>query len=462
MRILKLVCILILSHSHGSLHGQDTLSLQQYFQLVKHHHPLSIQAGLIATRGDLALSRARGAFDPVIKSRYQRKNFKDQEYYEIWDSHLEIPTFLNVNFKAGFEQAEGVFLNPERNLPDDGLYYAGISLPLGQGLIHNPRNIALRKSKLEKEDLQWQANLALSNLLLDANNAYWRWYEAYYKLAIIQANLSLIEERFEGIREAVFAGENAAIDSVEALIQVQEWSNRQQNGEVNYRNNLLMLTNFLWADQLDVDFIPIGGPQIALMGLDHYQEQALNNLPQWKMLQLEQAKLHLDKQLSAEQLKPVVNLNYNLLLSSENENAASNFTNDYKGGLELEFPLFLRKERASLKQAKIKLQENQLRQTDLLREVENDIIQHHQRLVVLSQMIENQQQMILNYQRMLTGERIKFSNGESSIFLINSRENQKLTAELRLIELKAEYGRLKALLQWSSGTLVGPGRATDL
>ncbi|SKB43054.1 hypothetical protein [Dyadobacter psychrophilus] len=44
-----------------------------------------------------------------------------------------------------------------------------------------------------------------------------------------------------------------------------------------------------------------------------------------------------------------------------------------------------------------------------------------------------------NYQQLVKAEKMRFSNGESSLFLINSRENKALEARQKLIDLKAKY-----------------------
>ena len=42
---------------------------------------------------------------------------------------------------------------------------------------------------------------------------------------------------------------------------------------------------------------------------------------------------------------------------------------------------------------------------------------------------QNNESLIENYKRLLKAEEIKFSNGESSLFLINSRENKLLETQ---------------------------------
>jgi hypothetical protein len=43
--------------------------------------------------------------------------------------------------------------------------------------------------------------------------------------------------------------------------------------------------------------------------------------------------------------------------------------------------------------------------------------------------------------RMLEAEKLKFDNGESSIFLINARENKWLESELKRIEIMNKYNK---------------------
>jgi hypothetical protein len=50
-----------------------------------------------------------------------KKQFKDTEYYSILNSSFKIPTWYGIEIKAGFEQNEGYYLNPENTVPNAGL-----------------------------------------------------------------------------------------------------------------------------------------------------------------------------------------------------------------------------------------------------------------------------------------------------------------------------------------------------
>ncbi len=58
-----------------------------------------------------------------------------------------------------------------------------------------------------------------------------------------------------------------------------------------------------------------------------------------------------------------------------------------------------------------------------------------------------------NYQKLVRAEETLLENGESTLFLINSRENKALEAQEKLIEIKTKYFKSIYALQWSAGLL---------
>jgi outer membrane protein TolC len=62
-----------------------------------------------------------------------------------------------------------------------------------------------------------------------------------------------------------------------------------------------------------------------------------------------------------------------------------------------------------------------------------------------------QQDMVNNYEQLRNGEIQKFEAGESSIFLINSRESKLIEAQAKLIDLQGKYEKEKATLLWAAG-----------
>ncbi len=138
--------------------------------------------------------------------------------------------------------------------------------------------------------------------------------------------------------------------------------------------------------------------------------------------------------------------------TAENSAAPTWYRNDYKAGVEFFFPLFLRKERAKLAQTRVKLEQNVLDRSFLFRTIENDINTAYNTLYNLDRVIEMQENMVENYERLLAGEQRKFDFGESSIFLINTRETELLDARIKLLKLRTDYEKARLTLQYAAGT----------
>ena len=76
-----------------------------------------------------------------------------------------------------------------------------------------------------------------------------------------------------------------------------------------------------------------------------------------------------------------------------------------------------------------------------------------------NELLATQTQVILfqgnveNQQKLLKAEETKFSIGESSMFLVNTRETKLLESQQNLAELKAKFFKSILAIQWASGQI---------
>lgn len=455
MRKYWLILILPFCYESQAQSLDSVLTVDEFYQLVFANHPLAKQAELIRERGERELSLSRGYFDPKLVSNYSVKEFDNKTYYDLWDSYVQLPTALNLDFKVGFERNAGYYLNPQNTVPGSGLYYAGVSVPIGNGLFVNERTYALRQGKLTKEQLENEASVVLNNLLLDANFTYWYWNASFQKVLLFGEARDLALIRFNGLRESVLAGDKAPIDSVESLIQVQQFQNEFAKSQAEFISYGLALQNMLWGDSTLTEVTPSTQFELNRQELTFYEEFALDNHPDLVALNIKSAQLNVDRRYYAEQLKPNLNLNYNFLMAGQDtpQSQQGFQTNNYKAGINFSMPLLLRKERSKLGISKLKISENDLK-TDLKnREVLNKVRASFNQVSTYLSIITQQRAAVENYERMLEGERSKFENGESSVFLVNSRENKLVEARLKLIDMEATYRTYIGQLFWASGYL---------
>ncbi|MCB0641868.1 MAG: TolC family protein, partial [Phaeodactylibacter sp.] len=128
----------------GPAVGQGVLDEDKYFELVLQNHPKSLQSALYNEQADFALRAAKGAFDPVLAADWATKQFDGKQYYSIGNSGLKVPTRFVLAFQAGFLWSDGVYLNPQRTLPDAGQALLGAELPLLNGLFTDAKRTDLR------------------------------------------------------------------------------------------------------------------------------------------------------------------------------------------------------------------------------------------------------------------------------------------------------------------------------
>jgi outer membrane protein TolC len=116
-------------------------------------------------------------------------------------------------------------------------------------------------------------------------------------------------------------------------------------------------------------------------------------------------------------------------------------------------PLFLREERGKLQLTKAKQQANSLELVQTAREVENNLLAAYNEWQSLEEQIRFQEQMVANANTLRNGEVTRFQNGESSLFLVNSREMKLVEAQVKLYSLITKYAKAKTLLYWSAGQI---------
>lgn len=452
-----LTCFLLFIGILVQAQVQDSVVLRfnEYLGYVKKYHPIAKQAELTLGIGQANLMKARGGFDPKIEVDYDRKEFKGSDYYDRLNAAFKIPTWYGIELKGTFEQNDGDFLNPAESVPSDGLYSAGVSMSLGQGFWTNDRMATLKQAKLFREQTKVDRDILVNQILYDAALAYFDWLRAFNETAIYQNFLTNADTRFEGIKSRAAAGDIAAIDTVEAKIARQTRALSLEQAKVKLMKRSLTLSNFLWMNdnvpvEIQSNVIPdvdIGGEIDATLEIlgRPLDEFTIENHPKLLSLGYKIDGLRVEKNLKANKLLPKIDLEYNFLTETP-ELINSLQTQEYKGGLSFSMPLFLRKERGDLKLAKFKLRDAKFELDNAEIELKNKIVALYRELESFETQNVLIDDIVANYNTMLNAEERKFSFGESSLFLINSRESKLIDAELKQIEVENKFYATKAKL----------------
>ncbi|MFT5512808.1 MAG: outer membrane protein TolC [Bacteroidia bacterium] len=448
--------------------GQATVrqfSQEQLLWFVKNYHPISIQAELTIKRGESTVRQARGGFDPYLSGRFDQKQFDDKNYYSLLQGGLKIPTWYGVSVKSGYDQNSGILLNPENDVPNGGLWYGGIELTLGKGLFIDNRRAALKQAKIFSESTYSEQQMIMNDLYFDAVKQYWKWQQAWNQLLIYEESLQLAQTRFVAVKGSHRFGDKPAIDTLEAFIWVQ---NRQMNRDASalaYQNATLSLSNFLWFENntplvITDSLIPtslesiVENNPIVYDTLESLMLALPTIHPAMQLYRFKLADIGIDRRMNVEALKPTLNVQYNLLNEPVGSNVITGLSSqNSKVGVFAGFPLFLRKQRGDLQLTDLKIQETELGQQQKLLELQNNLRAYYNEQLVLNSQVALYTDAVSNSNRLLAGEKQKFSAGESSVFMVNTRENYVISTRLKLIELITKYQVAQTGIFWAAGQL---------
>ena len=419
----------------------------EFLGYVKKYHPLVKNANLEISKAQANLMMARGGFDPKIEVDFSKKQFKDSEYYSILNSSFKIPTWYGIEIKAGFDNNEGIYLNPENTVPNQGLTSLGITVPLGQGLLINQRMADVRKAKMQLQLSEAERKLQAIAVLYDASLAYFNWKRNFSEVELYEEYNKNAQIRFKGIQSLIIQGDKPAIDSVEAGIIVKNRALSLEDSKLKLTKAKLELSNFLWLEnniplELAEDLIPESQLEFTIQESLRTndlvnQDFSITNHPKINALESKIDMLTVDQKLKANMLLPKIDVGYSYL--SEPSYIDNYRFEDYKIGLNFYFPLFLRKERGSLKLAKFKVQETEFALNLERVQLTNKINAQKIEIESLLKQKELIKGLVKDNQTMLNSEERLFSFGESSLFLINTRENNLVSAQLSKIALENRF-----------------------
>ncbi|AKQ46449.1 hypothetical protein TH63_13760 [Rufibacter radiotolerans] len=441
--------------------------IDDFMRQIALHHPVARQAHQLSDQARQEIRMARGAFDPTANVKFYNKELSGKNYYTLWDNVLKVPLWVG-EVKAGYERNSGINVNGENITPPEGLNYIGISVPIGQGLLIDERRATLLQARQAQDLAEAERVKIINKLLFEAAKAYWDWAYSYQRWVLFQQGYQLANTRLQAVKERVVQGDLAAIDSVEALIEAQNRLALMRQAQVEAQNAALVASNFLWReDNTPIEITPAVIPSLigtnpeplSATDLATLITTARENHPEVTKLQIKVRQLDIERRFAQDKFKPKMNLEYNLIGAggSLGRSWPTNeyLSNNYKFGASFGFPLFLRQERGKLQLTRLKINATQLELQQTNRETLNQIQAAYNERQQLEEQILLQEQIIANSSLMREGEQQRFENGESSVFLVNTREMSLLNQQVKLYELKAKYGKAKYYLQWAAGSLGG-------
>ena len=443
-----------------------TLNAEQVLALVRRFHPIVKQANINIQKSKADITLARAAFDPILSTYAARKILNGTNYYNYISPEIAIPTWYGIEVYSGLENITGNRLDPSQTSGQSS--YFGISIPLAKDLVIDKRRAFLQQAKIFSTMATVEQQAAVNDLLMNAIEAYWLWVKAYQTYNVVKDNVAINEKRLALVKKSYINGERPAIDTVEALTQLQSFQYQQNVYALEFKNAGLQLSAYLWKENNEPYILPenivpesnwenetsINNFNVVLTAL---LDIADKNHPELQLYNYKLDALAIDKKLKFQELLPKIDFRYNQLGKNNDLlktiSTGPLFENNFQYGLKFEIPLRLSQGRADYKKAILKVEETTLNKNQKKLYIQLKIKSYYNEWLTLKQQISLYSNTYNNYQQLVRAEETRLFNGESSLFLVNSRENKALEALEKLIELKTKYYKTIYALQWSAGLL---------
>jgi outer membrane protein TolC len=463
IKISKIIFCLFLGINASAQTKDSILYLKDVMKQVYQFHPLAAMARNLTEQGKADLLFARGNYDVSFEFEATQKVYKNTNYYSYIDQGLKVPTWFGPELKAGYERNDGQYTNPSDYTPEAGLAYVGFYLPIGRSLIYDERRAAVQQAQLGQSMSENEKVKAINKLTATVSKDYWDWYFQYSKYTISKGALAIASYNYKASIERYKQGDLAPIDTLEAFGAFQQRSIDLSIAENDQKNARLTLSAHFWgSDNVPLEIESYLKPQEYIKEIPLNDKDLESNLeyvrqfhPEILKMKSKVRQLELEKKLRTVHLIPNVITSYRYL-TSDPLNAYKNTSEkylreNYKIGLYIYQPLFWRKDRAKYQSSKLKLLNIKSEQQMQNRELENNLRSSTNDVNTLDSLISLQEKIANAYQKLALAERAKFENGESNVFMVNSRETKALEGMVKLKELHAKHEKAKAYLMYATG-----------
>jgi outer membrane protein TolC len=417
------------------------------------NNPAAQSADNVSKIAKFQYNAMRGNYDPQLKGSHENKTFIGKNYYSIINAEISQPIFTSQSIKLGYDYGIGNNINPELQTSVNGLPYLGMEASILQGLMFDKRRANVLKAKYYVSYANSDRDAQLNELLFESSVSYFDWIYFIKQRSINSYFLSLAQQRFQGVEQLVIQGERPSVDTIEASLFIQSRMLEIQQSDIEIQKQTNQIASFNWENsnpsQLSIQFISDDS-------LESYYEMAKLRVSQYLYIDSVsnpiirkythyQEILDVDKRLKKEMIKPKLDVNYNFLSTNNSQFNPIFSTNNYKWGVNVSFPLFMRNSVNEYRVSKLISYNNKLELLNKDNELKFKIEVIQKTISLLSEQILNAEKTVAYSQLLVNAEKQRFNIGESSLFLINSRESKWLEASLKLAEYKLKF--IKTMLQ---------------
>ena len=396
------------------------------------------------------LREKQGAFDTTVSVGLEYLSYnsassrgKNAEA-SISTATVEMAMRSGAKLIVGRDANTGLVKSPISSTGSDGTVYAGIKLPLLRGAGVNEKSIAELQAKLGIPLADATITQVIVASKAAAGGAYWEWVAAGRKYKVATDLLALASLRAKQIAREVELGAQPPIAITEAEQEVRRREAALNKADRDIQKAAIKLAGYLWQD----DGTPLPPPATEQLPsempvpvfldtarLQSSREGALAKRPEILAIALQLTNVALDERLALNDSRP----DLSVVLQPGQDMGRLGIGETLKAGINFSVPVGRwdasgRRDTARAKTIKL-TQDRELTKRQVLLEVDDAWSAIN---ASVERFLATDAEVTLA-KRLEDGERKRFAEGDSTLFLVNQRERATAEALGRLIDIQLEY-----------------------
>lgn len=436
------------------------LSLKELLTQVDSFYPQILAARLEINKAQGNYLSAQGRFDPQL-NLYTNSTPIGGYINNYGDSELIVPTLYNgLTVFGGYRNGNGDWPIYYQNFLTNsyGEYRTGLNFPLLRDrIIDEPRSDLITRRERIEMNKQELADTKIK-IYHEAIYAYWRWVQAGRQMEVFKKLLDLAKQRQKAIEQQANEGEIARILVSENLQQIMQRRQLINQGKMNILQAGVDLSLYYRDD--------CGNPKIPQIeqlprAIKHDKPHKVNEIntlyelmdqhPALQKIQRYQNIVSVKKKLAENNLLPYLNASAYTTKQYGTGGYPLLIPQALLAGVSFKFPIYQREAKGRL----IKLN-SELNQVDINRKFLFDQLNNRLTNLFISSNTYFQQLKLLKRElqyaeKVQFGEETKFYEGDSTLFLVNQREQMTTQVQLNLVQaevnLQKNYDLIKFFIQ---------------
>ncbi|MEM0950856.1 MAG: TolC family protein [Cyanobacteria bacterium P01_H01_bin.74] len=388
------------------------------------------------------LLSTKGAFDVQLKTygfwnRYQTSSGEGKAK-QTFDgvNKLAWLSRSGIQLSAGNKLIYGDVSSKFSPVGDGGEHFFELRVPLLKGLINNKAN-----AKQQQADIQLsQADVAILNkrlsLLQKAAKQYWNWFTSGKKLMVTEDLVRLADIRYGAVKRQAELGDKADIQVTEAEQALVKRKALLAKERAAFLKAAQVLRLYLWNGNTQQfsdtppsqTQLPAQLPTIPLFSddlVDNGKILAYASNPELKRLSLGKKFAQVDWRLARNNLLPQLDAYARPGYQPGN----NGIDGTIRTGIVLSVPLQRRDAKGRLRTAQFRMDEIDANERLLLAAIQVNVTSAVISIEQAMNQVEQTRQQTVLALKLAAAERRRFQLGDSSLFLVNTRERQAAEAQ---------------------------------